>query len=70
MISPFKAWKRYRNKYCLDIDMDIVGPPVDITDAGTTVVVIYWNRVWHAHQGGQDKVVIKREHYDNWTEIS
>lgn len=67
-MSPFKSWKYYRHKNCLDIDIAIIGSLKE-TEEGTEAVVMYWNRHWNMFQGEPEKVLIVKEQYANWSEL-
>lgn len=67
-MTPFKSWKYYRHKNCLDIDIAIIGS-VKETDEGTEATVLYWNRNYSNFQGEAEKVLITKDQYPNWSEL-
>lgn len=65
----FKAWKYYRHRACVDIDIAILGTPKE-TEEGTEATVMYWNRHYGYFQGEAEKVLIVKEQYPNWSELA
>ena len=67
-MSPFKPWKYYRHKNCIDLDIAIIGA-VKESEEGTEATVMYWNRHYKYFQGKADKVLIVKAQYPNWSEL-
>jgi hypothetical protein len=65
----FEPWKYYRHSACLDIDIVVVGSNISVSEKGTSLRVIYYNRHYKSLQGEAETVFIPVSQYKNWSEI-
>ncbi len=66
----FRKGERYRHKNCIDVDIEVIHEEVFHEDY--TILKVFWlNRNYENgnYVINRDKVKIKKEHYQFWSEL-